>query len=124
MKPFFPRLEIFIRLGLYLAALFIAILSLMPAADVPTTHLSDKLNHFLAYAGLTGLASLAWMRVSLLRIVCIIIVFGLVLEVAQGVMPFDRSASSLDMLANIIGAFTGAGLGAGIREFLKRLRQI
>jgi VanZ family protein len=100
----------------------LAVLLFWPAAVVVTwgeltpspPHLEayvwDKLLHFTAYFGLAALAALSLKsRRALLYAVLGLIVFGGMLEIAQGLT--GRDASWLDELANTLGAVSGALLG-------------
>lgn len=108
------------RFALFCAVALVCIFSIIPAADVPSTGVDDKLNHFLAYGVLTGLASLAWINARLRFALIGTILLGLVLETFQGLMPLGRSASFFDMLANIGGAIIGAACGAGMRLLFRK----
>jgi len=86
----------------------IAFLSLLPGADLPAQRLNDKMSHFIAYGVLSFLIVLGRHKMSLIRAIVIAIGYGLVLEALQGAMPFGRSASWLDALANTGGVMLGA----------------
>lgn len=94
--------------GAVLVAVAIAILSLLPGSNISTQNLNDKLNHFIAYSVLSALAVLSRVRWPVLAVVVAIILFGFGLEALQGLMPYGRSASWLDGLANTSGALFGA----------------
>lgn len=102
------------RLAGLACAIAIVFLSLLPpdAATAAAGH--DKLKHALAYASLALFGSLAFDRPAILRVVLAATGFGLLLELAQGLMPFGREASWADGLANA----AGAGLGAGIARLV------
>ncbi|MEX0704492.1 MAG: VanZ family protein [Planctomycetales bacterium] len=81
----------------------------------------DKLQHFLAYAGLATLLA-AWLalyrggtRRTFLWAFAIVAGFGLLDELTQ--IPFGRSCEFLDMLADWIGAAVGtAAVAAWVKE--------
>lgn len=58
----------------------------------------------MAYGVLSGLISLGWPRWGPLRVIVIAALFGLAIEIAQGVLSDSRTASFLDALANLAGA--------------------
>lgn len=111
----------FAQLAGVLVVLAIAVLSLMPGEELSEVNMSDKLGHLVAYAVLAGLAVIARRRASLLRILAMVIGYGVVLEAAQGLMPFGRTASWLDAAANTAGAVLGAGGGAIASMLLRRI---
>jgi len=107
--------------GAVICALVIAVLSLLPGNDLPSQTLNDKLNHFIAYGVLMGLVVLARGRMALIAAMGLVIAYGLALEGLQGVMPYGRSASWLDVLANTGGVLIGAVLGLGTDQLLRHL---
>jgi len=115
-----PRLAFF---GALACALVIAVLSLLPGSDLPAQNLNDKLNHFIAYGALTGAAVVGRGRKSLLWVAVSVTAYGLALEVLQGIMPYGRSASWLDAVANTGGVLIGVGLGLCLQVLLGQLRK-
>lgn len=63
----------------------------------------DKLEHFLAYAGLTALGFAA-LRGRSIRLLLSVLAFGVTVEGLQAVLPTGRTGSVLDALANTAGA--------------------
>lgn len=88
----------------------IAYLSLTPSSAAPRLQWSDKVQHFIAYAALTGPLAIAFGRKRFVWAVVVATAYGLLMEFAQGWMTADRVPSLLDTLANIAGAIAGAGL--------------
>jgi VanZ family protein len=83
----------------------------------PAIAASDKLLHFLAYFGLSGLATAAMGRVrSALVIVLVLIALGGALEIAQSFT--GRDAEWLDEAANAAGAILGALMGLAFLRLL------
>lgn len=81
----------------------------------------DKAEHFIAYFGLTVLASLAWgLRRSLVLVFAGIVALGGALEVLQSFV--GRDAEWGDFLANDLGAL--AGLGAAVVYLLIPRRRL
>ena len=80
---------------------------LTSVGDLP--HVWDKLLHFTAYFGLSGLAfvALGAHRRALWGLLGLILLGG-VLEIVQGMT--GRDMSFYDEVANILGAVTGAGV--------------
>jgi VanZ family protein len=95
--------------GLLVAAA-IAILSVLPGEDLPEVHLSDKVEHAIAYAALSACICFWLGRRRIVAGVLVAVGFGALLEVAQALAGTGRTASFLDEGANLIGACLGAGL--------------
>lgn len=101
-------MTLFFRFAALSLALAIAVLSLQPATGVASVPHADKVQHLLAYGGLTGLMGLGWPKAGLLRLVLIAALFGLGIELAQGLSGLGRTLSLLDALANLLGACLAA----------------
>ena len=101
-----PRLELAalwygVGVGLLVA---VAVLSLIP---LPEVGVGDKLSHVATYFVLSGyFAVLARRSRSLLRVAVGILVYGAVIEVAQGFVDY-RQAEWGDLLANAAGTAAG-----------------
>ena len=119
-----PGLRIAIVL-VYLA--IIALLSLLPAYDLPTIPLftgADKIIHFCMYCGLSFLfcwgASVSPRHVrSLLFILAGSFLWGALMEVLQRAMHLGRSFEVADMVAN----FAGAAAGLLVYRFFERKKR-
>lgn len=84
--------------------------------DVP-----DKVEHFVAYGGLAGMAVLAvGERKHAMRIAAALIVMGAVLEIVQAIV--GRDASYWDEVANTAGALCGAFTASWLMILLKPLQ--
>lgn len=94
-------------IGAVIVTFTIAYLSLVPGEELPTQSLNDKVNHFIAYGVLSFLAVLGRHKTSLIMVIGLAIGYGALLEGAQGMMPYGRSASWLDALANTGGVMLG-----------------
>lgn len=95
--------------GLWMLAIAIVVVgSLLPARELPPMGVSDKLEHFLAYAVLAaGAVQLHQRRLSW-GFVCVLLVFlGIGLEYLQGAMGMGRAADRMDALANTVGVLIG-----------------
>lgn len=91
----------------FLIAGIIAYLSLSTTTGTSQLHVSDKIQHMLAYFGLS-LPMTYWLGAR--RIVWVLILcvgYGLLMEYLQGAMDQGRMASWLDALANLAGALLG-----------------
>lgn len=119
--PFRPPFQLIRRLAMVaslLVAVIIAYLSLMPVNEGPAPVFTDKINHFLAYAGLAAPLTLALHPKRWLSVVIVATVYGIGLEFAQAAGDAGREASVLDSVANFLGALFGAALirfTAGVR---------
>ncbi len=88
---------------------------LTPGGGIPW--MWDKLQHFIAYGGLAGMAVLALgERKHAIRIAAALIVLGAVLEIVQAFV--GRDASYWDEAANAAGALTGAFGAVWLMGFL------
>jgi len=88
----------------YVMLVIVAVLSLTPAPDVGT---SDKVQHLVTYLILSGWFCLIKKNdQSLILIVIGLIIFGVILEYAQGFVGY-RVADSQDALANSLGVLIG-----------------
>jgi VanZ family protein len=92
----------------------LSILSLVRLTDVPklNTGYDDKIAHFVLYAGLC----LFWFmsfhalksKSSLVLASLLSIVFGLVIEILQGIVSIHRTTEIYDLVANCLGVLTMA----------------
>jgi VanZ family protein len=100
------------RLLFAVAAIAIAVLSLLPTSALPDIALWDKLQHLIAYAGLTATATFAapagvrrgWSGHLLLA--SAMIAFGGAIELLQGLVP-GRFPAFADLIANGLGVLAG-----------------
>ncbi len=99
----------------YLAVLFsffILALCVMPSENLSSkdVDINDKLAHFVAFAGISFLWM--WVSISYLKVIILSALFGLVIEIIQGLLPesFHRSYDLMDALANSVGVLIGAVL--------------
>jgi VanZ family protein len=90
----------------------------LPAQDVPSLGISDKINHFVAYLILAGLLHLALIyqrkseflfNYAFAASVIIASAYGALDEIHQIYVP-GRFAELLDWIADFLGAITGAFL--------------
>lgn len=107
MKPFRRR---WLWSGLWcLAIALVVVLSLVPSpglASLPSG--TDKLEHFLVYAALAAGAVQLYARwPSLLGAGLALVLMGIGLEHAQGVLTATRMTDRWDALANTLGVIAG-----------------
>ena len=98
------------------AAVAIYILALLPQAQAPQLHWSDKVNHLLAFAVLGVLLRMGF-RISYLKSVLLLILYGGLIEVSQYFTP-DRSAEWADIGADTVGTLIGLTLYRYLRRLL------
>ncbi len=109
----FVRNRILIGFLLFIATAVILFFTLAPPSTLGESELYnyDKLGHFLLFFFWTlifGLFmfSLKNEHASLLLIFFIGSVFGITIEVMQGILPFDRNPNVYDALADVAGSLT------------------
>lgn len=94
--------------------ILLSVLSFAHLTDVPklNTGYDDKIAHFVLYAGLC----LFWFmslhtlksKSSLVLASLLSIVFGLVIEILQGIVSIHRTTEVFDLVANCLGVLTMA----------------
>jgi VanZ family protein len=101
----FRRLWFCAGLGIAVA---IAVVCLMPGRNIPQIKLlSDKVEHALAFAMLAFWFGSILVRRDLLWLALALVVFGGLIELAQGMMRLGRHADLLDLLADSVGVVVG-----------------
>ena len=106
LKPFhYPR----VWMALWVVAIAIVVAGeLLPGKDLPSLSMSDKSEHFIAYALLSASAVQLFARRLSWGFVCLLLVLmGIALEFLQGAMGLGRSMDRYDALANSIGVLIG-----------------
>lgn len=93
--------------------LFIAVLCLESSSDLPNLGISvsnvDKYVHFIFHFVFTVLWFLYWKTrngISVFKIFIASLLYGIAIEVAQGVFTTTRTADVADVLANVCGSIT------------------
>lgn len=104
-------------LGAWRGLFWIAVVAITALALAPRPPASadlgwDKLNHLAAFAALGLLGRLAWPAHGLARWAVGLLVYGGLLEIAQGLTP-NRQAEWGDLLADAIGLLIGGALALG-----------
>ena len=95
--------------GLWMLAIAVVVFaSLVPAQALPAVPVSDKLEHFAAYAVLSAAAVQLFARRLSWAIACVLLVLmGIGLEHLQAQMALGRQLDSADALANTLGVLAG-----------------
>ena len=96
------------------------IVCLVPGHDLPSTGISDKWEHTIAYSVLTLWFVGIYRRSRYLRIAGALVVMGIVIELLQGAMNLGRQCDYRDVIANSSGVVVGmlaalAGIGGWAR---------
>lgn len=98
------------------AALLILWKSLEPYYGLPGSPYTDKIEHFLAYLGLSGLALLSRLPLRESRLLATILGFSAAIEILQGLMNMGRTPSWADLAANLLGILVAWGLWKGFQS--------
>lgn len=86
----------------------VVVASLLPGPDLPNLHVSDKFEHFTAYAVLAaGAVQVFARRLSWLSVSIALALLGIGLEFAQGEFTATRTMDAADALANSLGVLAG-----------------
>ena len=99
---------------------FITISTLEPPRYVPNLHLWDKLEHALAFGGMTFWFGGLTRRSRWPVIAILMLIFGGAIEILQGAMKLGRDEDIMDFVADSVGISVAlvllyAGLGAWTR---------
>jgi len=124
LKPFRrPRLW----LGLWWFAIaLVALGSLLPAMLLPVVPAGgDKLEHLLGYGLLAAIAVQVFAaRAMLLRAGLGLVLLGVLLELAQGLLTSTRAMDPMDALANTLGVALGMATAlTAARDWLLRVER-
>ena len=82
------------------AALFAFVMAVLP--HPPSVPANDKAQHMVAFATLALLGSVAYARVSTLRLLVGLSLFGAFIEIVQEVPALHRDSDPLDWLADTV----------------------
>lgn len=103
-----------------LAAILIAgailVLSLQPASGMAGPLYADKVQHLLAYGVLTTFMAMGWPKIRLIILIIMAILFGISIEIAQGLGNQGRMLSAYDAVANGVGAMIAALIVDRVRK--------
>lgn len=106
------RLRRFWVLAGTLIALAIAVVCLAPSSNLPGVGISDKLQHALAFALLAFWFGSIVVRRDLPWAGLALVLFGGLIEIAQALLGWGRTAEWLDLLADAAGVLAGLLLAA------------
>ena len=104
------------RLLFVVALIAIYVLALLPQAQAPQFHWSDKANHVFAFVVLGFLLRLGF-RISYWQSLLLLVGYGTFIEISQYFTP-DRSAELADIGADTIGSLVGLKLHKYLRKVL------
>jgi VanZ family protein len=96
------RREPLLRLLFWAAALFALVMALIPRPPPVPGHPSDKVLHVIAFATLGMLGSVAYPRLTTLRLVAGLSLFGALIEILQGTALIHRDRDVFDWVADTI----------------------
>ncbi len=93
-----------IRALFYAAALFALVMALLPHPPQVLSGFSDKIQHFAAFATLGLLGFYAYPKLSPLRLIVALSLFGALIEIAQAIPVLHRDSDPLDWLTDTIAS--------------------
>lgn len=94
------------RLAAWICFGVVALLSLLPSAELVRTSLGGHVEHAMAYAGLAALMRLGYPAPGLGRLVLVLVIYAGLLEYLQNFSP-GRSPAVADWLASSVGVLIG-----------------
>jgi VanZ family protein len=117
MRP--DRLPAPLRAAIFAAAVAgVLYVSLSPAETLPGTGMSDKIEHALAWAALTGLGlALAPRRWRVVAGFCLLL--GIGVEIAQATMGLGRQGDWRDMVADAVGVLIAIRLAQAVQRLAR-----
>lgn len=109
-----------LKLAFWAALVFALVMALLPRPPQLPSQPSDKVQHILAFAVLTGLALAAYAHVSWVRIGLGLAAFGGFIELAQMIPALGREGSWLDLAADCGAVAVVLALGVPLRRLVSR----
>jgi VanZ family protein len=88
------------RATFWAAAIFAFVMAILPHPPEVPGEPSDKVQHVIAFATLAGLASFAYPRTALLRLLAGLSLFGAFIEVVQAIPALQRDSDIWDWVAD------------------------
>jgi VanZ family protein len=111
-------LTLIARAVFWLAAVFTLAMALLPAPPQLPGEPGDKIQHIMAFAVLTALASLAYPRIRPAVLFAALAALGALIEVLQSIPSLGRDAEWADWLADSLAIAAVLSIAA----LLRRLR--
>ena len=90
------------RAAFWVAATFLFVMAVLPHPPEVPGHPNDKLQHAFGFVTLAALASLAYPRTSLWRLLAGLSLFGALIEVVQAIPVLHRDSDILDWVADTL----------------------
>ena len=110
-----------LKLGFWLPLVVCTWLALFPdPSEISIFKISDVLLHAFAFTYLSFTLAVAYPRRSLLQIFCLMLGYGLLIEIVQS-FEVSRSAELKDLLVDIVGIGFGLLLARLLAEWTRRL---
>ena len=106
-----------------LAVAALIVVCLLPSRDLPKLHVSDKIEHALAFALLAGSAVQLFERWRALLLVGLgLLALGIGIEFAQALFTTTRAMEAADVVADSIGIVVGLSVAiTPLRDLLLRI---
>lgn len=108
------RFRLLIGGSYILTTLLILFGTLMPNSDLPKYQVFnyDKVMHIGAFMAWTLATGITWRafqpkRVSLAILIIVPLLFGIAIEILQGILPTNRSPEWIDIIFDALGTFLG-----------------
>lgn len=108
------------RLAFFIAAVAVLVIANLPDPPQLPGELSDKQQHFLAFAVLTLLARPAWPTAAAWELLISLGAFGALIEFAQAGAGYGRDPSLADWLADCLAVVLVLALFFAIRLVIRR----
>lgn len=108
-----------LRLLFWAAALFALVMALLPHPPQVPGNPNDKVQHMAAFATLGLLGSFAYPRISAIRLIAGLSLFGALIEILQAIPVLHRDSDPLDWLADTIACVV---VVAALRWWVERKR--
>jgi hypothetical protein len=105
-----------IRIAFWAATLLAFVMAVLPHPPQLPGEPTDKFQHMLAFATLTGLAVAGWPAASRLRLLLLLSGFGVLIELVQAIPALHRSSDWRDWVADTAAILVMLALAAAIRR--------
>lgn len=100
----------------------LVVVCLMPSPDLPDLHVSDKLEHALAFALLAASAVQLFGRRALFAVGAGLLALGVGIEFAQALFTTTRAMEAADVVADTVGIVAGLAVAlTPLRDVLLRI---